>query len=436
MNKRKITCVYIFLITVFLCALTACGQQQISQDDPGVTETPMVTASPTPTVAATASPTPTVAATATPTATPTPTEVPVPTEAPSIWDDGFPCLYEKHADYFSVGVAIGAAEAINILKQEVIASQFNSLTLGNEMKADYVLDWEATVAAGNEECPVLNFSNAKPALDFCYKNGIPMRGHTLIWHSQTPRWFFTEGYSKDANAPLVSKELMLKRMENYIRLEMEFFNTNYPGLIYAWDVINEAVEFNGGVDGYRARGSLYFEVIGKDFFEKAFEYARKYAAPDQKLFYNDYNTHEIGKMNKIIEILEPLVAKGLVDGVGLQSHLGITSPSIYVIRSSIREYAKLGIEIHITELDVDEPKNTEASQKMLAGRYKALFNLFRTLKEEGANITNVTIWGLTDDGSWLNDDTPSWPLLFTKMLEAKPAYWGAMLDEYITSIDY
>ena len=181
---------------------------------------------------------------------------------------------------------------------------------------------------------------------------------------------------------------------------------------------------------------MYFEVIGKEYFEKAFEYARKYAAPEQKLFYNDYNTHESGKMNKIIEILEPLVEKGLVDGVGLQSHLGITSPSIYVIRSSIREYAKLGIEIHITELDVDVQKNTEDYQLMLAGRYKALFNLFRSLKEEGANITNVTIWGLTDDGSWLNDSTPSWPLLFTKMLEAKPAYWGAMLDEYIVSIDY
>ena len=141
-------------------------------------------------------------------------------------------------------------------------------------------------------------------------------------------------------------------------------------------------------------------------------------------------------MNKIIGILEPLVAKGLVDGVGLQSHLGITAPSIGVIRSSIREYAKLGIEIHITELDVDQQKNTESAQLMLAGRYKALFTMFRELKDEGVNITNVTIWGLTDDGSWLNDATPSWPLLFTKMLEAKPAYWGVMLDEYITSLDY
>ncbi len=431
---KRFRLVYLLVLLVSVLSLTACGQEN-TQTVPG-SDSPTATEAPTPTE--TPSATPTEAPTEAPVATeaPTPTEVPVPTEAPSIWDDDFPCLYEEYEDYFSIGVAIGASEAVNVLKQEVVASQFNSLTLGNEMKADYVLDWEATVAAGDEECPVLNFNNAKPALDFCYQNGIPMRGHTLIWHSQTPRWFFTEGYSKDANAPLVSKELMLKRMENYIRLEMEFFNTNYPGLIYAWDVINEAVEFNGGVDGYRARGSLYYEVIGKDFFEKAFEYARKYAAPDQKLFYNDYNTHETQKMNKIIEILEPLVAKGLVDGVGLQSHLGITAPSIGVIRSSIREYAKLGIEIHITELDVDQQKNTESAQLMLAGRYKALFTMFRELKDEGVNITNVTIWGLTDDGSWLNDATPSWPLLFTKMLEAKPAYWGVMLDEYITSLDY
>ncbi len=425
MKKLRIS--YILVLALLVLCLTACGQETV---EPTVTPTPTVVEAPTEAVTPTEKPQPTA------TPIPEPTVTPVPTQAPSIWDEDFPCLAEAYEGYFSMGVAIGAAEAVNVLKQEVIVSQFNSLTLGNEMKADYVLDWDATVAAGDEECPVLNFDNAKPALDFCYENDIPMRGHTLVWHSQTPRWFFTEGYSKDPNAPFVSKELMLKRMENYIRLEMEFFNTNYPGLIYAWDVINEAVEFNGGVDGYRAKGSLYYEVIGKDFFEKAFEYARKYAAPEQKLFYNDYNTHETQKMKKIIEILEPLVAKGLVDGVGLQSHLGITAPSIGVIRSSIREYAKLGIEIHITELDVDQQKDTESAQLMLAGRYKALFTMFRELKDEGVNITNVTIWGLTDDGSWLNDSTPSWPLLFTKMLDAKPAYWGVMLDEYINSLDY
>ena len=425
---KRIHIVYILL--VFMLSLTACGKEPYEVTGESILPTEAITA---PATTETPVPTETPAVTE----SPVPTATPAPTEAPSIWDDDFPSLAEKHAEYFSVGVAVGAAEAVNVLKQEVIMTQFNSVTLGNEMKADYVLDWEATVAAGDEECPVLNFSNAKPALDFCYANGIPMRGHTLVWHSQTPRWFFTEGYSKDANAPLVSKEVMLKRMENYIRLEMEYINTNYPGLIYAWDVVNEAVEFNGGVDGYRARGSLYYEVIGKEFIEKAFEYARKYATPEQKLFYNDYSTHEVQKMKKIIEILEPLVAKGLVDGVGLQSHMpGPTSPSIGVIRSSILEYAKLGIEIQITELDIDEPKNTDSSQLMLAGRYKALFTMFREVKGQGANITNVTIWGLTDDGSWLNDSSPSWPLLFTKMLEAKPAYWGAMLDEYIQSVDY
>jgi len=428
---KKNRAFFLLLIICFLLSLTACGKEAVSQEgsNSSVTEA-------APTLAPTATGTPTPTATPAPTATSTPTPSPEPTVAPEPFDEDFPCLSEEYKDYFSIGVAIGAQEALNVLKQELIVSQFNSLTCGNEMKADYVLDREATLREGTDECPVLNFKNAEPTLKFCYENNIPMRAHTLVWHSQTPRWFFAEGYSNDPNAPLVSKELMLKRMENYIRLEMEYINTNYPGLIYAWDVINEAVEFNGGVDGYRARGSLYYEVIGKDFFEKAFEYARKYAAPDQKLFYNDYNTHETQKMKKIIEILEPLVAKGLVDGVGLQSHVGITAPSIGVIRSSIREYAKLGIEIHITELDVDQQKNTESAQLMLAGRYKALFTMFRELKDEGVNITNVTIWGLTDDGSWLNDATPSWPLLFTKMLEAKPAYWGVMLDEYINSLDY
>ncbi len=258
-----------------------------------------------------------------------------------------------------------------------------------------------------------------------------MRGHTLVWHSQTPRWFFAEGYSMETTAPLVSKELMLKRMENYIKQVLEYTQTNYPGLIYAWDVVNEAVNTGDGEEGgLRSKDSLWYQVIGPEFIEKAFEYARKYADPEVKLFYNDYNTEDKGKMLAIYDLVKGLKEKGLIDGIGLQSHYTIDSPSIIDIESSIRKYAELDVELQITELDMGLEENTEEAFMHQAIRYKRLFTAFNHLDETGAaNITNVTFWGLSDDISWLSKPgVPSYPLLFDKYLMQKPAFFGVILS--------
>lgn len=253
----------------------------------------------------------------------------------------------------------------------------------------------------------------------------------MVWHSQTPRWFFTEGYSQDANAPLVSKELMLKRMENYIRQVLEYTQTNYPGLIYAWDVVNEAINpGEGDENGLRVKDSLWYEVVGPEFIEKAFEYARKYADPDVKLFYNDYNTEETGKLLYIKRLVKGLQDKGLIDGIGLQSHLTMDNPSLVDVNSSLLEYGELGLELQITELDMGLKSNTEEDFLNQAKRYKRLFMFIKSIHESGAaNITNVTFWGLSDDISWLNKPSePNYPLLFDNYLLQKPAFWGVLLS--------
>ena len=147
-----------------------------------------------------------------------------------------------------------------------------------------VLDAATTLAdpAKYNECPAIHFDAAKPILDFCKQNGIQMRGHTLIWYSQTPSWFFYENY--DVNGKLASRELMMTRMENYIDAVINWCETNYPGVIYAWDVVNEAVDDAGGM-----RQSYWTQTIGEDYVEKAFEFARKHAPANVELFYNDYN---------------------------------------------------------------------------------------------------------------------------------------------------
>ncbi|MHB8127525.1 MAG: endo-1,4-beta-xylanase [Mobilitalea sp.] len=342
-----------------------------------------------------------------------------------------PALKDAYKDLFSIGVAATANE-ITDSRRALVKEQFNSLTPGNELKPDSVLDYATCISDPKyDENPAVKFDRVESILKFAQESGIPMRGHTLVWHSQTPRWFFAEGYSNAANAPLVSKELMLKRMENYIKQVLEYTQTNYPGLIYAWDVVNEAINTGDGEDGgLRSKDSLWYQVIGPEFVEKAFEYARKYAVADAKLFYNDYNTEDPGKMLSIFDLVKGLKEKGLLDGIGLQCHFTVDSPSLIDVETSIRKYAELGIEIQITELDMGLEENTEEAYIHQAKRYKRIFTVFKHLDETGAaNITNVTFWGLSDDISWLSQPgVPSYPLLFDKYLMQKPAFWGVILS--------
>lgn len=340
-----------------------------------------------------------------------------------------PSLKDVYKDLFSMGVAVTASE-IPHDRQELIKQQFNSLTPGNELKPDSVLDHATSISDPKyDDNPAISFARVEPILEFAQEANIPVRGHTLVWHSQTPRWFFAQGYSLAADAPLVSKELMLKRMENYIRQVLEYSQTNYPGLIYAWDVVNEAINLGeGDENGLRVKDSLWYEVVGPEFVEKAFEYARKYADPNVKLFYNDYNTEEKSRMLYMKRLVKELKEKDLIDGIGLQTHLTIDNPSLIDVNTSLMEYGELGLEVQITELDMGLTDNSQQELLRQAKRYKRLFMFIKNNHETGAvKITNITFWGLSDDISWLNKPSqPSYPLLFDNYLLQKPAFWGVI----------
>ncbi len=346
-----------------------------------------------------------------------------------------PSLYERHEDNFLMGVAIGNYDLFNEEKAAIIKQHFNSMTMGNEMKPENILDY-ATCSSDPAKynlAPAVKFDTADVGLTFAKENGIAMRGHVLVWHSQTPRWFFTENYSTDPNAPLASKEVMLARMESYIEQVLTYVQTNYPGVVYAWDVVNEAINVGDGEEGgYRSLDSYWYQTIGPEFVEMAFTYARKYADPEVKLFYNDYNCYDKLRLVAMYNMLEPLVEKGLVDGMGLQSHVDMSVPSTIDYEYTITKFAKLGIEIHITELDIKCTDNSVEGQAKLAKRYKRLMNtLYRIEKNGDADITSVTIWGLTDDSSWLSGDETHYPLLFNSFLQAKEAFWGVYRDPSI-----
>ena len=330
-------------------------------------------------------------------------------------------LKDLYKDDFLIGCCVPDSFVTSPVEEPrtLLLNQFNSITCENEMKPENVLDAATTLAdpAKYNESPALDFTKAITILDFAKENGLKMRGHTLVWHSQTPDWFFYENYDTSAN--LASRELMLKRLENYIKGVFEFVNTNYPGMFYAFDVANECVD-----DSNNLRESNWTKTIGDDFLEYAFKYARQYAGDDIKLFYNDYNEYESGKQNKIIEVLKPIAEAGNLDGMGLQSH--ISSPiSMEKYIGALKKYAdELGVTIHVTELDVNAVKGS-ANQDYEQGLYfQNLFSELLKAKAEGYDIESVTIWGLTDAGSWRSSDTP---VLFRGDLSKKPAFDGVVL---------
>ena len=330
-------------------------------------------------------------------------------------------LKDLYKDDFYIGCCVPDSFVTSPVEEPrtLLLNQFNSITCENEMKPENVLDAATTLAdpAKYNESPALDFTKAITILDFAKENNLKMRGHTLVWHSQTPDWFFYENYDTSAN--LASRELMLKRLENYIKGVFDFVNTNYPGMFYAFDVANECVD-----DSNKLRESNWTKTIGPDFLEYAFKYARQYAGDDIKLFYNDYNEYDSGKQDKIIEVLKPIAEAGNLDGMGLQSH--ISSPvSMERYIGALKKYAdELGVTIHVTELDVNAVKSS-ANQDYEQGLYfQNLFSELLKAKAEGYDIESVTIWGLTDAGSWRSSDTP---VLFRGDLSKKPAFDGVVL---------
>ncbi|MBR6102153.1 MAG: endo-1,4-beta-xylanase [Ruminococcus sp.] len=331
----------------------------------------------------------------------------------------YPSLKELYKDRFLIGCAISTKVMNSPEYTQLAVEQFNSYTAENEMKPERVLDQQTAMSDPgkyNEHVPV-TYDSIRTCLEYAQAHGFAVRGHTLVWHSQTPEWFFYKNFDK--NQGNVDRETMLKRMENYIKDVLEWTNENYPGLIYAWDVVNEAASDSKGM----RKESKWYEVVGEDFVEKAFEYARKYAAKDVKLFYNDYNAYQARKQKDIISFLKPIAEAGNLDGVGMQSHIGLyLHPNSFM--SAVREYVEeLGdIEIQITELDIgkDKSDNWEEKQKEL---YKGFFEGLMELQDDGIKITSVTIWGLTDDMSWRKGENA---LMFNRDLSRKPAFDGVV----------
>lgn len=325
-------------------------------------------------------------------------------------------LKDYYSDYFPIGVAV-SPRVLQGEEAALILRQFNSLTPENAMKMGPI----------HPEENRYYWNDADLIANFAQSNRLKLRGHTLCWHQQTPKWLFT-----DASGSPVTKEVLLKRLKDHITEVV----TRYKGKIYAWDVVNEAIADDST---QFLRDSPWYKICGEEFIAKAFQYAHE-ADPDARLFYNDYNTERPEKRERIYKLLKKLIdAKVPIHGVGLQGHWSLFEPSEKELRSAIEKFSSLGLKVQFTELDISvypwekmnrerkaEDSDTftpEREQKQLE-QYKKVFAIFREYKNA---ITGVTFWNVSDRHSWL-DSYPvrgrkNYPLLFDQNLKPKKAYW-------------
>ena len=321
-----------------------------------------------------------------------------------------PSLREVFANDFRIGAAVNPVTIES--QKQLLISHVNSLTAENHMKFEHLQPEEGR----------FTFDIADRIVDFARSHHMAVRGHTLVWHNQTPDWVFQDGQGH-----FISRDVLLERMKSHISAVVR----RYKGKVYCWDVVNEAVADEGSE---WLRSSKWRQIIGDDFIEQAFLCAHE-ADPDALLFYNDYNECFPKKREKIYTLVKSLRDKGIpIHGIGMQAHWSLTRPSLDEIRAAIERYASLDVVLHITELDVsmfefhDHRKDLAApTNEMIerqAERYEQIFTLFKEYRDV---IESVTFWGMADDYTGLDyfpvQGRKNWPFLFDEQHEPKSAFW-------------
>ncbi len=334
-------------------------------------------------------------------------------------------LQETLGKHFLIGAAVNTdlAAGKDPAAEAVVKEQFNQVVAENCMKGE----------VNHPEVNRFDFTDGDRLADWAQKNGKTLIGHCLIWHSQPPKWMFT-----DSDGKLVSREVLIGRMYNHIMSVV----SHYKGKVKGWDVVNEAIEDDGSY-----RQSLYYKIIGPEFIELAFRFAHE-ADPNVELYYNDYSTSMPAKREAICKLVRSLKAKGLrIDAVGMQSHHGFNYPDFAEYEKSIEAFAAEGVKVMLTELDINMLPNPEGfggaeiSQKYelqkkynpyvngLDKKAQKLFNqryldLFKIVERHKDVITRVTFWGVNDAHSWLNGwpipGRTNYPLLFDRDNQMKP----------------
>ena len=334
-------------------------------------------------------------------------------------------MKDAYKNYFMIGVAVNQRNMSDQDQINLINKEFNSITAENDMKPGMIHPKEG----------VWDFEKADKIANFCRQNGIKLRGHCLCWHSQFADWMFTDKKGRE-----VKKEAFYERLREHIHTVVN----RYKDIVYAWDVVNEAISDGGGGFGggwgrprqapNPYRESRHYKLCGDEFIAKAFEFAHE-ADPNALLFYNDYNECDPGKRDRIYNMVKKMQDAGVpIHGIGMQGHYNVYGPSEEDIDAAITKYSQLVKHIHVTELDIR--MNTEMGGQLrfsrgeakpvagymntlLTDQYNRIFKIFRKHKDV---IDCVTFWNLGDRDSWLGVNNH--PLPFDENYKPKQAYYA------------
>ena len=381
------------------------------------------------------------------------------------------------------GTAIMSSEISDDTLMALVKKHFNAVTFGNELKPDALFNYqigqsvdsttitfqgkELKVPVVNDKQENLDFSRADAMLDKIleWNNANPndkirVRGHVLVWHSQTPEWFFHEDY--DVAKPYADKGTMNRRLEWFIFSVFDHYfgkaaNGKYDGLFYGWDVVNEAVNGNtyrddkvisdasdtSTSDTRHGSNSMWWRVYkSNEFIINAFKYANKYAPNDVELYYNDFGETDNTKCEGIVKLINDVKsADGTrLDAFGMQAHYNVDGFSAAQFKSVAKKYAAAAGKVQLTELDFKASSTydgtaatKESEYTKMAYCHKNLYEAIKALKKEGANVSGITVWGVIEPNSWLHSQSDlgggasgsaQCPLLFDGNYKAKPAYWA------------
>lgn len=347
-------------------------------------------------------------------------------------------LKEAYADDFLVGVAVAQPIISNneTASIDLICEQFNAVSPESVLKPEYI----------HPTPDSWNFEPGDAYCQFASDHGLQALGHTLMWHNQTPDFFWIK-----EDGTVKSKEEMQATLEEYVEKTV----THFAGKVYAWDVVNEVVSEEGGYRNDKG-WEKYYDGNLDDLVSLAFKTAQR-CDPNAELYYNDYNMWRQTKVDGAVHIVKMLKEQGIrIDGVGIQAHWGLNYPSIKDIETTIDRLYDLGVKVMITELDIDmlpfskegqmtgkamydpalqreefmrwlnpyKDGLTPEMEQQIADRYE---EIMRTIYNKRDKISRVTFWGLHDGVSWKNDypipNRTNYPLLFDRNLGKKKAFY-------------
>lgn len=379
-----------------------------------------------------------------------------------------PQLYRAYENVFQIGLDVLQTDITDEKRQALVKQQFNCISCKKDLSPMFLMNYEASRASGDLTRISLDFSGADIILKFAMDHDLPVRGPALITY-ESPAWAFTKDFDetqvttvKDENGKetttieFASKEIIKLRMENYIKDVIVYCNTNYPGVVISWDVL-EGVIFSDEMHELKYRtSSIWHQALGNEYVMLAAEYGRKYADANQKMFLAQDALEKSADLNATVAEIERLKEKDLIDGVAIQAHYKPSTPNVFSLDNILKKLHETGLELHITEFFADSNEGSDSlddySEEELrlrvAKRYKNLMTTFVNSKKNKAyNIVNITFEGLTDDTSSLNEakdyvdvvtgeiihgvKRESYPYLFNADLTAKDSLFAAMNDATI-----